>query len=133
MNAHDVDRAVWLEVVATVDYLSVTHRFGLTVWDALEEAIRWWTADRLDDGNAPTELPWDDPDPLRSTIERLLGAVAAVGTLDGAPLPNVLTEALSTWLVRMADRHNDGHRFAHPAPATGWPSPLVDDVSLEVE
>jgi hypothetical protein len=66
-------------------------------------------------------------------MERLIGTVAAVGMLDGAALPDVLTDALAAWLVRMADRFNDGHRFAHPAPAIGWPSPLVEGVSLEIE
>jgi hypothetical protein len=124
------DRAVWLEVVGAVDYLSVTHRFGLTVWDALEEAIRWWLTDRVDHGIEPAALPWDDPDPLRSTMERLTGTVAAVGMLDGAALPDVLTDALAAWLLRMAARFNDGHRFAHPAPTHGWPSPLAESVNF---
>ena len=78
------ERTVWLEIVGAVDYLSVTHRFGLSVWDALEEALRWWITDRFDQGTEPAPLPWDDPDPLRSTLERVVGSVAAVGTLDTA-------------------------------------------------
>jgi hypothetical protein len=46
------DAGVWLDVVAAVDHLSVTDRLGLTVWDAVEEAIRWWTADRLSRGTS---------------------------------------------------------------------------------
>mgnify|MGYP006883575816 CR=1 FL=1 len=39
---------VWLDVVSAVDYLSRGHRPGLTVYDALEEALRWREAtDRL--------------------------------------------------------------------------------------
>ena len=35
---------VWLDVVSAVDYLSRGHRPGLTVYDALEEALRWHIA-----------------------------------------------------------------------------------------
>ena len=60
-----------LDLVAATDYLSTTHRLGLTVWEAVEEALRWWTTDRVTSpGELPdsdfADLPWpDDPDPLR--------------------------------------------------------------------
>ena len=35
-----------LELVAAVDFLGRGDRHGLTVWDALEEAMRWWSAEQ---------------------------------------------------------------------------------------
>jgi hypothetical protein len=121
------DAGVWLDVVAAVDYLSATHRLGLTVWEAVEEAIRWWTFDYItptDDLSdaAFAELPWDDPDPLRSTLERLLGLAAPVGITDGQDLAAVLSSALAVWVDRMAIVYNDSHTFSHPAPNDGWPT-----------
>ena len=46
---------VLLDLVAATDYLSTTHRLGLTTWEAFEEAIRWWVTDRV-------TLPGDVPD-----------------------------------------------------------------------
>jgi hypothetical protein len=121
------DAEVWLDVVAAVDYLSTTHRLGFTVWEAVEEAIRWWTIDYTtptDDlaDAAFAELPWDDPDPLRSTLERLLGVVAPAGVTDGHDLAAVLSSALLVWVDRMTILYNDGHRFSHPTPRHGWPT-----------
>jgi hypothetical protein len=118
---------VWLDVVAAVDYLSATHRLGLTVWHAVEEALRWWTfdydtpTDDLPDA-AFGELPWDDPDPLRSTLERLLIVVAPLGVTDGYDIAEVLSSALTVWCERMAILYNEGCGFALPASTSGWPS-----------
>ena len=116
---------VWLDVLAAVEYVSDTHQPGLSVWDALEEAIRWWSIDRLaaSDGFPDpilSELPWNDPDPLRSSIERLLAAVGPAGTTDGRVLSDVLTSALSAWIDLMAERYNDGHRFRRAASWLIW-------------
>lgn len=130
---HSSDTAgVLLDVVAATDYLSSTHRLGLTIWEAVEEALRWWTVDHLTlPGELPneefSELPWDDdPDPLRSVVERLLACTSGAGGPDGLELGVILTAALDSWARRMADQYNDGHRFAHPAPRHSWPSPLYD-------
>ena len=73
------------------------------------------------------ELPWgDDPDPLRTGLERLLACTSGAGGPDGLEMGAILTAALDAWVRRMADQYNDGHRFAHPAPRHGWPSPLYD-------
>jgi hypothetical protein len=121
------DAGVWLDVVAAVDYLGTTHRLGFTLWEAVEEAIRWWTidyttpTDDLPDA-AFAEFPWDDPDPLRSTLERLLGITAPVGVTDGHDLAAVLSDALHVWVDRMAILYNDGRTYSHPAPRNGWPT-----------
>ena len=106
----------WLDVVAAVDFLASTHRPGLTVWDALEEAIRWWTAARLDPANdfpsgTAVELPWSDPDPLRTTLERLVGVVGPVQSMDGLQLPDALDSALTAWLIVMSERNNEDQSF----------------------
>jgi hypothetical protein len=115
------------DVVAAVDYLSATHGLGLTVWQAVEEAIRWWSVDY----DAPTdnlpdaafaELPWDDPDPLRSTLERLLDVVAPLGVGDGHDIAAVLSSAFTVWSERMAILYNNRHGFANLSSAGGWPT-----------
>lgn len=111
---------VWPDVLGAVEYISETHRPGLSVWDALEEAIRWWSIDRLapSDGFPDpllSELPWNDPDPLRSSIERLLAAVGPAGTTDGHALSDVLTSALAVWVDQMVKRYNDGRHFRRAA------------------
>ena len=116
----DEQARVWLNVLGAVEYISETHRPGLSVWDALEEAIRWWSIDRLapSDGFPDpvlSELPWNDPDPLRSSIERLLASVGPAGTTDGHVLSDVLTSALGVWVDLMAKRYNDGHHFRRVA------------------
>ena len=121
MNArHDIDTAdhsaTWREMIGAVDYLTETHRPGLTVWDAIEEAMRWWAADYLEPGDtfnrsAADVLPWDDPDPLRTSIERLLAVVAAAGLPDGLAMGDVLGAAWRTWVDEMADRFNDSMPF----------------------
>jgi hypothetical protein len=126
---------VLLGVVAAVDYLSATHRLGLTVWEGVEEALRWWTTDRLTlPGEIPdddfADLPWgDDPDPLRTAMERLFACTSGAGGPDGLELGAVLITALDNWVRQMAVQYNDGHSFAHPAPRHGWPSPLYDTTS----
>ena len=122
--------AVWLEVVSATDYLTLHHKPGFSVWDAVEEAIRWWATDFLSPSDesemveAP-ELPWTDPDPLRSSIERLLATVGASELPDGHGMPDALTAALRVWLRLMSNTYNDGHQFAHPRPRTGWLSPTI--------
>lgn len=109
----------WLEVVAAVDYLSRGHRPGFGVWDAVEEALRWYTAHLVagdDDAMvamAAAELPWDDPDPLRTALERFVEHHSLASAAYEGTSAEVINAALVDWLVVTADRHNDGHRFAH--------------------
>lgn len=107
----------WLEVVAAVDYLSRGHRPGFTVWDAVEEALRWYTAHLVagDDGGlaamAAAKLPWDDPDPLRTALERLVAHHPPADDGEGTSA-EAIHVALSDWLQSMSHDRNDGHRFA---------------------
>jgi len=120
----------WLEVVAAVDYLSRGHRPGFTVWDAVEEALRWYTAHLIagDDDRlaaiAAADLPWDDPDPLRTALERLVehhppASDAVMGSAEAIDV------ALVDWLAAMALEHNDGHRFTLKPRGPAVPAPLA--------
>jgi hypothetical protein len=136
MTEHDVEMAgidwrrhsdVWLQALGAVEFLAGHHRPGLHVWDAVEEACRWWIADRI---NPPedhpvavaTELPWDDPDPLRSVLEGLLVSAPPIGLPGGVSFAEALTAALTVWLSYMSNTYNDCQSFAHPQPSSGWPS-----------
>lgn len=113
----------WLEVAAAVEYLDATHRPGLTVWDALAEAVRWWVEEARSPehfGHDARNLPWHDPDPLRSALESLLTVAGPAGSLDGADLRDVMDGALCNWLDVMASTFNDDRRFA-----TSWPARRV--------
>ena len=125
---------VWLQVLGAVGFLSEHHRPGISVWDAVEEAGRWWIADRLnppEDHGAPvtTELPWDDPDPLRTVLESLLASVPSVGLSGGVAVADALTAALRVWLGYMSNTYNDGLMFAQLTPPSGWPSVRGVDLS----
>lgn len=111
----------WLcDLVATVDHLRRGIRPAITVWDALEEALRWHTA-----GTGDAEPGWDDPDPLRRTLTGFLAA-------DTGPAATVTQAAVRRWVVAMAARYNDGHHWPHPTPRRPFPPPtlatdLLDD------
>jgi len=126
MTTPDADTGgVWLDVVAATDYLAAIHPLGITIWEAVEEAIRWWTIDHLTlPGELPdgafSELPrGDDPDPRPTSVERLLASISRAGAPDGLELGVIQTSALDNSVRRMADQYNDGHRFAHPKPRDG--------------
>lgn len=105
-----------LDVVAAVDYLRRGIRPGITVWDALEEALRW-TVDDADD--------WDDTtDPLGMAIIEALAA----SNHDAA---TTIQAAIRHWGATMADRYNDGHHWPHPVARRGFPPPEVPlDIDL---
>ncbi|CAN0428965.1 unnamed protein product [Phaeothamnion confervicola] len=114
---------VWLDVVSAVDYLSKGHRPGLTVYDALEESLRWHN-DALVSGSDDfpavderVDLPWDDPDPLRTALDQLS---LHIPTADDAQstLAHTFHRALAQWVRHMADQYNDGRRWARSTSAT---------------
>ncbi|HQZ33591.1 MAG TPA: hypothetical protein PK020_04150 [Ilumatobacteraceae bacterium] len=118
---------VWHQVLGAVEFLAQYHRPGLSVWEAVEEAGRWWIADRLnppEDHGAPvaTGLPWDDPDPLRTVLDGLLASVPSVGLPGGVTVSDTLSAALNVWLGYMSNTYNDGAAFARSTPPAGWPS-----------
>jgi hypothetical protein len=108
-----------LDVVAAVDHLARGLRPGFTVWDALEEGLRWWHTERA--GSPASSL--DRADPLRSRLAELLDGLAADG---GTTLAEVLDQALRRWATAMADRYNAGYHWPHPMPRRPFPPPLVN-------
>jgi hypothetical protein len=122
----------WLQALGAIEFLAQHHRPGLHVWDAVEEACRWWIADRRNppedrDAAVVTELPWDDPDPLRSVLDGLLVSAPPIGLPGGVSIAEALTAALTLWLTYMSNTYNDGQLFAHPEPSIGWPGVRVMD------
>ncbi|MBK8334718.1 MAG: hypothetical protein IPL07_20700 [Acidimicrobiaceae bacterium] len=113
---------VWLDVVSAVDYLSRGHRTGLTVYDALEEALRWHIDalvsgyDELPAVDERVDLPWDDPDPLRTALDQL--ALHNPPSDDGqSTSAHAIHGALAHWVGHMADQYNDGCMWARPTSA----------------
>ena len=122
------DESVVVEVISATRFLSASLiRPGLGVWDALEESIRWWTAAQVatePDGVRLVDVPWDDPDPLRSALEHLLTSQPSVGAVDGHTVADIITAALTDWLTVMAQRHTDEHRFTFLLTDESWPWPV---------
>lgn len=104
-----------LDLVAAVDHLSRGPRLGLTVWEALEEAVREYVAVEVSvrTGWDPQlgELAWDAPDPLRDALTHLLTR------LDDRPAATALQAAIRRWVASQAQVFNDGFPWPHPRPA----------------
>ncbi|MEZ5220310.1 MAG: hypothetical protein R2743_02375 [Ilumatobacteraceae bacterium] len=106
----DSSSAVWTEVVAAVEHLAQSERLGITVWDALDEAIRLWAEEWF--AGAGRAAARSEEDLLRISIEVLLRSVASGAIPGGQPLARVLTAALELWLAQMRDEHNQGQPFS---------------------
>jgi hypothetical protein len=113
-DAYPKTSQLWLDVISAVDYLSRGPRPGLTVYDALEEALRRHTAALIagvDDGlavRAVGQLPWNDPDPLRTALTGLV----AQPPDGGSTAERTIHGALRAWVEQMAAEYNDGHRWS---------------------
>lgn len=97
-----------LDLIAAVDHLRRGHRHGFTVWDALEEALRWTLPD---DGQ---DAEWDSPDPLAETLSQVLGQV-------DVPVAVAFQVAVRRWVDATADRYNAGHHWPHPVARRTFP------------
>jgi hypothetical protein len=116
-----------LDLVSAVDHLRRGIRPGLTVWDAVEEALRWWIADHNGQRHgAPdqTEPRWNDPDPLLSTL-RALDVATTTDPDDSRPVAPILTDAVTTWTQTHADAYNAGYAWPHPASRRQFPPGTV--------
>jgi hypothetical protein len=83
---------LWLQLVAAVDYFRRGPRPDFTVWDAIEEALRWHTN---------IDSDWTDPDPLLRAIRLSVpggGPVTAADTFNAA---------IRRWLDASATAYND--------------------------
>lgn len=106
-----------LDLVAAVDHLRRGIRPGITVWDAIEEALRWNTP--ATEGSDPVEPAWDDPDPLRGSLARFLNHSTGPASVEAQI-------AVRRWVLAMAARYNDGYHWPHPVPRRSFPPPRVE-------
>jgi hypothetical protein len=81
------------QLVAAVDFLRRGASPGLTVWDAMEQALRIF-------GNF--EADWLDPDPLLRAIRVSTSIVGHLTTAE------VITAAIREWLSAMSSIYNEG-------------------------
>jgi hypothetical protein len=109
-----------LDLVAAVDHLRRGIRPGITVWDAIEEAIRWHTPGPDTDQSDGIEPAWGDPDPLRGTLIRFLGC-----DMNSGPTAVGAQTAVRHWVLTTAARYNDGRHWPHPAPRRSFPPPML--------
>lgn len=101
MNDHPLD--TWHEFAAAVAYVADIERPGLTVWDALAEALHHW----LDDRPAPAT----NRDEFRAVLVDLMDRCPEAGAPGGVMLGEILESAIAGWTTNAADRLNDGCRF----------------------
>ena len=81
-----------LQLVAAVDYLGRGIRPSFTVWDAIEEALRW---------HGDIEPDWDGPDPLLRTLRLSFSSTAHRSAA------NTLNVAIRRWVEAAATTYND--------------------------
>ncbi len=114
-----------LDLVAATDHLARGLRHDFTVWDALEEALRWWLADKaaLDTGAPDGDLysPRDGSDPLGDHLRRIVESRDATVTA-----AEILQQAVRRWATETANRYNAGHHWPHPTARRSFPPPLTD-------
>lgn len=107
----------WLiELVTAVDFLRRGDRHGFTVWDAIEEAVRLWVAERVSTIHGVpdpdfAELGWADPTALARSLSRMLDVLDLEPPVTAAV---AMQEAIRRWLDVMASVHNAGWIFAIP-------------------
>lgn len=104
-----------LELIAAVDHLRRGARPDLTVWDALEEAIRWSLA-------SDDDPDWNSLDPLAASLAALLDGI-------GAPVALKLQVAVRRWVTATAVRYNAGHHWPHPVARHRFPPPTFADLA----
>jgi hypothetical protein len=113
-----------VKLQVAVDFLRRGDRADLTLWAAIEEALRWWIAERiaLIDGVDEPEIGaprLDDPDPLRGTLTQFL----ATASLDEpVHISIAMQQALRRWAAALSRQHNNGQRWPHPASRTVFPA-----------
>ena len=84
------------QLVGAVDFLRRGASPGLTVWDAMEQALRIF-------GNFDAD--WLDPDPLKRAIQVSTSIVGHLTTAE------VITAATREWLSAMSSIYNEGIRW----------------------
>jgi hypothetical protein len=94
-DAHaDDGLAPMTELVAAVTWLRRGAMPGLTVWDAIEQALRW---------RSGTDADWREPDPLRAALQ--------IAIVNPEALSDVLAEAIRSWVIAMRSAFNEDRGF----------------------
>lgn len=88
-----------MQLAAAVDYLRRGVRPGFTVWDAIEEAMRWHTG---------IEPDWESRDPLARSLTKALADHRS-----GAA--ETFSMALRHWLSAAAEAFNDSLPWSAPS------------------
>jgi hypothetical protein len=117
----------FLEVVSAVEFLRRGDRRGLTLWAAIEEALRWWTAERvaLIDGYREPSLGAPTLGGSETLPATLLRFVTVSGQDQPIHLHDAFQQALRRWVATMAQRHNDGHPWCLERRCELRSSPVV--------
>jgi hypothetical protein len=79
------------ELIAAVSWLRRDAMPCLTIWDEIDEALRW---------QSKTTADWREPDPLRRALQ-----IAIADTR--SPVASVLEAALRSWLTATSQSFND--------------------------
>jgi hypothetical protein len=97
-----------LELVAAVDYLRRGVFPGFTVWDGIEQALRW---------HVNIEADFAESDPLARAIR-----VAIAQT--GQSSASALDAAIRAWIDSTSAVYNEGHRWRQPDETLDLPHPF---------
>lgn len=101
MNNSTLD--TWHEFAAAVAYVADIERPGITVWDALAEALHHWLDDR------PTTTPGGDE--LRAVLADVFCRSPEFGAPGGVHLGAILETAMDNWASAASADVNDGRSF----------------------
>jgi hypothetical protein len=111
-----------VDVASVVDHMRSGVRPGLTVWIAVEEALKWWTeeAQTLDHGVPRADdldFHLEDPDPLRTALVRF---VDAIDDTDQLTAGEAFQQAIRRWVTTMSDHYNKGCPWPPPLGVQRW-------------
>ena len=84
--------ALTAELVVAVTWLRRGAMPGLTIWDAIEQALCW---------QSRTEAGWHEPDSLPAALQVTM-------TDHNTPLPHLLGNAVRSWLAATSQSFNEG-------------------------
>ena len=83
--------ALMAELVAAVTWFRRGAMPGITVWDAIEQAMRW---------RSGTDADWSEPDRLRAALQIAIARPQV--------LADVVAEAIRSWLAATSQAFNEG-------------------------
>lgn len=109
---------VWREFDAAVTYVAEMERPGLTIWQALAEALQDWAPDGA--GLVSNSAR----DPLRAALTCVFNVTPELGAPGGVSLGSILDSAMQAWSESVSQRLNNGFPFFR---CSGGVPPVFDD------